>query len=59
MSEYFEYLGAGVMIGGLVVGCAALVATKFHPLARCLPLQFVGLILFYVGVIIIVAARFL
>jgi hypothetical protein len=56
-SEFFGWFGAVVMLGGLVVECAALIGTKFYSLARCLPLQTVGWILFYVGVILLVAAR--
>jgi hypothetical protein len=50
-------VGAAVMAGGLVVECAALIGTKFYSLARCRPWQVVGLVLFYMGVAILIAAK--
>jgi hypothetical protein len=57
VNDYLEWLGAGVMIVGLVVECAAMVGTNFHSLARCLPFVAVGSILFCLGVIIPIEAR--
>jgi hypothetical protein len=57
VSVFLEWLGTIVAIGGLIIGCGALIGTKFLSLARCLPPQFVAWIMFYIGIIIMLAAR--
>lgn len=54
--ELLGFLGAAVMVGGLVIECVAWGGTKWFSLARCLPWQAVGFILFYVGLVIRIAA---
>ena len=55
--EFLGWLGAAIMIGGLAVECAALICTKSYSLARCLPWQVVGFVLFCVGAVILIAAK--
>jgi hypothetical protein len=57
VSTFFVWLGTVTMVGGLIIECAALVATKYYPLARCLPWQAIGGILFFAGAVILVVAR--
>jgi hypothetical protein len=50
------WLGATVMVGGLVVECAAMIGIKYFGIGRCLQWQSLGFILFLVGAVLLSAA---